>query len=203
MTKPVKRGWFTIPGIQEGERTLAEGIVGLELIGHNLHGQTVLDLGCAEGLIGHWCLERGAKTVEGLDGSVSIVRTGQGLAKKLGEKRLSVSWWNLNSDTSFPLMLDQYDVVLALSIIHKLKDPERFLDLCKRLARRWLVIRAPVPDIKVQDRDSHDWYRLDIPRRVSALADEQFTLVEQTPKAKVPWVGTFKRLSTEEWARLR
>ena len=198
----MKKGWFEIPGVQEGERTLAEAVEGLELIGDHLKGKTVLDLGCAEGLIGLWCLERGAASVYGLDAIPEFIRTGRRLASELGEKRIESHFWNVDSEIDPPIPVKSYDIVLALSIIHKLTDPELFLRRIKKLAKRWIIVRAPGRDIKVRDIDTREWYRLDIKSRLAAgYTEEQFGLVEQTPRAKVPWAGTFKRLTPDKRAR--
>lgn len=140
MRKRGEGGWFTIPGLQEGERTLEEGVRGLEPLAEHAEGASVLDLGCAEGLIGQWFLEHWAYRVDGLDASKPMLDVGRSLA---GPLPMTLQWADFNAPGTWPPMASQYDIVLCLSVLHKLREPRALLDYACLKARRWLAVRVP------------------------------------------------------------
>lgn len=113
-------------------RTPEEQLLGLEPLLADVAGKTVLDLGCAEGDISLRFMDSGAEVV-GWDNNEVFVRS----ALSKGVKAL---WFDLNKD-HWPE--GQYDVVLALAVIHKLKDPVKGLRNASSLARDLLVVRLP------------------------------------------------------------
>lgn len=143
------KGWLTIPGVQVGERTLAEQMLGLTPALIGLTGKTVLDLGCAEGLIGIEFAKAGA-TVRGLELQQQYVDMGNRLAAEAGlTDRCRFARHDLGDlnepviPASFPCP-DGADIVLALAIVHKLREPGRALRNMARLAKQRLVIRLPI-----------------------------------------------------------
>ena len=170
------KGWFVIPGVQEGERTLTEALKGFEFLRHELRGHMVLDLGCAEGLVGHWCLTHGAKTYDGIDVDDRKIETGRKLADTMGfgsEFMLFVA--DLNAPEPLPR---SHDIVLCLSILHKLSDPFPLFRYACNAARRWLVLRAPSSIVG----------RLYIVEEASAAG---FKMIAE--QAGQPWLGAFRR----------
>ena len=170
-------GWFTIPGLQEGERTLEEGVRGLEALAPHAKGSTVLDLGCAEGLVGQWFLEYGAAHVDGLDASELAIETGRRLSNGLP---MTFSQCNFDEPGAWPFMAPQYDIVLLLSVLHKLKEPQTLLQYAASKTRQWLAVRAPYPAVGALD--------------VLAYA-KRHGLELQSELGGKPWVGIFRRLS--------
>ena len=135
----MRKGWFDIPGEQEGARTLTEQMFGLEPAFESCAGKDVLDLGCAEGLIAREFVARGARTAVGIDNNEGFVVQARGLMD--GHPRLRFAFRDLNDlDDDF---VDVYsaDIVLCLAILHKLRLPGRSLALAARMARERLVIR--------------------------------------------------------------
>jgi SAM-dependent methyltransferase len=130
----MRSGWFRISGRQDGFRSLTEQMAG---IGPALDskGKTVLDLGCAEGLI---ALEfmRGGAVVHGVEFNRQLLE----VALDLG-----VPAWYFDLNEGLPEgCFAQYDIVLLLAIVHKLLDPAQKLREFSRLARERVVIRLPL-----------------------------------------------------------
>ena len=143
------KGWLTIPGVQNGERTLAEQMLGLTPALIGLTGKTVLDLGCAEGLIGIEFARAGA-TVIGLERQQSYVDMGNKIAAEMGlADRCRFARHDLADliqpeiPASFPCP-EGADTVLALAIVHKLRHPGNALKNMAKLAKHRLVIRLPI-----------------------------------------------------------
>lgn len=133
-------GWFEITGVQTGERTLSEQVVGLDLLLAEVPGARVLDVGCAEGLIGKWLLDHGAASVHGLEGHAPYIETG----RTLFGNAIRFDQADLNDVETWAKMLaDTYDIVLALNILQKLTDPARALRELAARADNLLALSLP------------------------------------------------------------
>jgi SAM-dependent methyltransferase len=130
------KGWFATPG-RPGDRTLSDQLKGLELI--DWRDRTVLDLGCAEGLIGLHALASGAKDVLG----VEIVPEHVAVARRvLVDPRATVITADLNTWPA-DYMVDDYDIVLMLAVLHKLRKPLERLAKFAAHCRGQAVLRLP------------------------------------------------------------
>lgn len=116
-------------------------MLGLEQVLNEASGKTVLDLGCAEGLIAAEMAKAGAARVEACDNNDEFVRTA--MQQEYEHRNLTVHWANLN-DGMPAWAAGGYDIVLALAIIHKLRQPAERLAEAAKLARSLLVIRLPI-----------------------------------------------------------
>jgi SAM-dependent methyltransferase len=134
------KGWFAIPGVQSGDRTLDEQIKGLEPMLADVKGRSVLDLGCAEGLISQVVLAHGAARLVGLDYNAGFVARAQQLVT---DARAKFGVHDLNAVAPHFYMSCHADVVLALAVIHKLKQPAESLKRWASLALHRFVIRLP------------------------------------------------------------
>jgi hypothetical protein len=125
-------GWFEIPGVQEGQRTLQEQMQGLEPVVMTVKGKSVLDLGCAEGLIMREMSRAGATVVHGIESNASLkLLRGQ-----------TIGLWNLNE--GLPNWLEsRYHIVLLLAIVHKMHKPVESLKEFAARAKERVVIRLP------------------------------------------------------------
>jgi trans-aconitate methyltransferase len=142
--KPPKKTWFPV-GRGPHERELRHQLQGLrhvidEVSVARKRGKqlTVLDAACAEGLIGLELLKAGACALHGVELVPERVRDANRLRGDLPatfERGDLMRWEPARS----------YDVVLALSILHKLPDP---LAVARRLGlacSRMMVVRLPPP----------------------------------------------------------
>lgn len=141
----LKKGWFKIPGVQEGDRSLADQMKGLERLVQAVRGKSVLDLGSAEGLIGIECVKAGASEVVGIESNPPLVEMARRMRGNLPEEsraRFSVLLEEVGAWANDPRRA-QHDVILALAIIHKLQEPNRALQSIAESARELVVIRLP------------------------------------------------------------
>jgi len=156
MAEPVIRGWFHRPGIQAGDRTLEEQMQGLEPLMAEIRSgvprgaewsgprkPTVLDLGCAEGLISQKCIEAGAASVIGLDVLQRHIDNAQSLGLDPHRARFAVGDMNKPPDEDEKACC-WADIVLMLAVLHKLRDPEKSLREWAQFAGSLLVIRLPL-----------------------------------------------------------
>lgn len=133
----MRKGWFEIDGVQTGDRTLEQQLEGLRPLFQMAPGKSVLDVGCAEGLISIGLHDLGAR-VHGIDvipehiAAANRVKGGRAILFDV-------------ADAAVYRPTRQYDIVLMLAVLHKLPNPSgaclRFADA----ARETCVIRLP-PD---------------------------------------------------------
>lgn len=111
------RGWFVLPD-RPGDRTLEQQLRGLDPLLAEVRNRSVLDVGCAEGLISIRAAEAGALFVHGLE----IVPGHVAIAQRLAEERnLPCTFTQANVNLYTPIQ--SYDIVLLLAVLHKLQDP--------------------------------------------------------------------------------
>lgn len=124
-----KTGWFDIPGVRRGQRSLAEQMTGLEHALAQANGKTVLDLGCAEGLIAIEFARVGATVtaVEQFDVHALV-------AQKLFTEHPTIDL--VQADYQEWKAPRSYDIVLALAVLHKAESVQDGL-------RKILSLTAP------------------------------------------------------------
>lgn len=138
----VPKGWFETRK-NHGDRTLAQQMIGLGALRKIVKGKTILDVGCAEGLIGFELLDYGALLVHG----VEIVPRQVYVARAIAIGRPVGTCGFIIGDVNTFKPTFEYDIVLMLGILHKLEDPEAS---CRRLvvaAKQLCVIRIPPSDV--------------------------------------------------------
>lgn len=177
-----KLGWFTTAG-RLGDRTLEQQLLGLDRLFAGCKGKTVLDVGCAEGLISIELARRGAAAVHG----VEIVERHVVVGNKLrGDLPVTFEVGDLN--TWRPRR--QYDTVIALALLHKLRNPTAACAALADAARSLVVLRLPPVDefVIVDDRSNRE------PHFVGdVLLKRGFTLAHQTRGPFNELVGYFER----------
>lgn len=130
-----KVGWFSTAG-RPGDRTLEQQLSGLGRLVENCVGKTVLDVGCAEGLISIYLAKAGALAVDG----VEIVRGHVDVARKLAGE-LPVSFECADCNVWRPRR--HYDIVIALALLQKVRDPSALCAALADAAREMVVLRLP------------------------------------------------------------
>lgn len=191
--KPPKKTWFPV-GRGDHERELRHQMQGLrhvvdEVTVARRRGQqlSVLDAACAEGLIGMELLKAGASALHGVELVPDRVRDANRLRGTLPatfEQGDLTQWVPRRS----------YDVVLALSILHKLPDPLAVASRLGQACGRMMVIRLPPPaegDDGGVIRDRRSGMRPFDLR--PALAELQLNLEEETTGYLGEWIGFWRR----------
>lgn len=141
--------WFIIGG-NGGQVPLKRQLLGLQNIA--VEGRTVLDVGCAEGLISFHLAGRGATKVHGVELRERAVEVAQSIAGYTGQSDRVRFWHGDLRDTDAALtqdgMEERYDVVLAMASIQKLgkQAVPALLRLAAACAGTF-VIRLPEPTI--------------------------------------------------------
>lgn len=130
-----KQGWFDLPG-RLGDRTIEQQLIGLDWLLENCAGKTVLDVGCAEGLISIELAKHGAVALHG----VEIVAKHLTVARDLAGD-LPITFEHGDGNEWAPSR--RYDVVLLLSILHKFKDPTERAAVFAKSCDDILVFRTP------------------------------------------------------------
>lgn len=138
--------WFKIPGEAQGDREPDEQMKGLGPLFAEVAGRRVLDLGCAEGLIGLECLKRGAAFVHGIEIVPGHIEVARKLYAEQDPARYSLQVGDLAEIAAGELASPevwQYDVVLALAVLHKFKRIAPVAEFVAAAARDLAVIRYP------------------------------------------------------------
>lgn len=185
-------GWYHLEGRPgHGHRTVEEQLQGIETLA-TIRPKTVLDLGCAEGLISKWMVEHcGAERVDALTYEAREVQLAKqlcaGLPIGVSECDLNkFAWWR---DMHPSRLLEGYDCVLVLSVLHKLRDPLFQLGQIAGLVKPggWLFLRLPAPVI-VHPKSGN--VRLDAADKMLRLG---FELLDQPRTCRDEWMGVYRR----------
>lgn len=138
-----RRWWF-------GQtRTLEQQLAGLDDLLNMVEGHTVLDVGCAEGLISIECAKRGARAVYGIELVSEYVDKARAAAFEAAPRSacagypVRCAFIQGDANTWTPDAGESYDIVLMLAILQKLSDPSAAVKRIASCARQLVVIRLP------------------------------------------------------------
>lgn len=137
-----RHGWLRIPGIQPyGDRSVEEQLLGLEHALIETTGKTVFDIGCAEGAISQSFARAGALDVLGLE----YVEDHLVVARKLCKDDTNIKFVraNLKDWARRHPNPRQFDIVLALGVIHKLWFPDVGAHFAAKSCSDLLCFRPP------------------------------------------------------------
>ena len=140
--------WFTTETTQ-GIRTLDDRTAGLEPLQKSIRTlQTVeevsvLDVGCAEGLIGDWLTLGKSSRLVGLEGDeIKVASAHEIYADQIADGRYEFIRGNADHLDECGIS-GSFDVVLLLAILQKLNDPMSCLEKAVRLANKFFALRVP------------------------------------------------------------
>ena len=139
-----------------GKWPLAERFKDLEYVFAHCRDATVIDFGCAEGVMARRCLDQGARLVHGLEIDESRVHTAAGLCVPYPDAyffiHADLDEWNEIREPASRVLLPRYDIVLYLGIQHHLARPQRLATLADAVAMagRIFAIRTTA-DVYRQD----------------------------------------------------
>lgn len=191
--KPPTKTWFDI-GRGASERSKHSQMQGLRHVFDEVRtarqrGQqlSVLDAACAEGVIGLELLKAGAVALHGFELVPERVRDANRLR---GDLPATFEVGDIN--TWHPQR--SYDVVLALSILHKLPDPTTVACGLANACNRMLVIRLPPPAEGDEGGVIRDRRSNFVPHDLrAALAPLGFNLEEETSGYLKEWIGFWRK----------
>lgn len=168
--------WFKIGGAH-GLRFLKEQLEGLDAVRAGCSRASVLDLGCAEGLIGKYLIDTcGADLVHGVE--LHPLRVEEANKQLAGYSNVKMIEGDLNEPEKISSDLGAepgvYDVVLLLAILHKLRDPAAALLWAAQRCKKLMAIRLPTAERVFATR--HDKKIIDVAKILGAnwhLLDEK------------------------------
>lgn len=129
-----KTRWFKSTSFGDGDRSLKQQLTGIDPA--IFADKTVLDIGCAEGLITKWVLQQGARSAHGME----IVPEHVDIARRLcSGLPATFEVGDLNVWES----KITYDIVLALAVIHKCNDPSAVCERIAGYAKELIIVRNP------------------------------------------------------------
>jgi hypothetical protein len=138
-----------------GKWPVARRLNGLDALLQACDGKSVLDLGCAEGVIARTFLDAGASLVHGFDIDEGRARSAAGLCN---DTRGQFRAGNLEDWAAFvarhgDMLLPAYDTVLYLGLHQHLKAATRMATLTGAAARAkvWFAIRMPEVVMKIDN----------------------------------------------------
>lgn len=167
------KGWFKVPGIRpDGDRTLKEQLMGMQPALDEAKGKTVLDLGCAEALISKEFALAGAREVVGIELLAAHLDVARKVCKGLPVAFVQAHLGDYMKAHPSP---PQFDIVLALGIIHKLDDPCVPLAYAANCAKDLLLFRAPAKATDGVVRSKHTQKPCNVPKcmRLHGFHDEK------------------------------
>lgn len=141
------KGWFKVPGIRpDGDRSIQEQMLGLERARAECKGKRVLDIGCAEACISAEFARAGAAEVVGIELLETHLQVARKICAGLPVRFICA---HLDSHMAANPEPERFDIVLALGIIHKLRDPAVPLAWAARSTADLMCFRAPARKEKV------------------------------------------------------
>lgn len=181
----VKQPWFG------GARSVAEQMMGLEAALAEARGKSVLDLGCAEGAISFAFARGKAGRVRAMDYNASMIAQAQAEQEEIGVHNLSFEVADFSDWIADPRALwGQFDIVLALAVLHKLSSPAAGAAFCADVCASLLVIRFPKGSSGRIRAKQHPHDTADVPK---ILTSKGFVRERKEVGPRGEWVQYWRR----------
>lgn len=159
----------------KGKRSAGSRLRGINEMKHHCRDKTVLDLGCAEGLISFKLARYGCRLVHGVDKNTRSLKAARQLFETGNrEEQITCEYAFHERDFSDPAevfsdasldLLSSYDIVLMLGIYHK-ADAEEGIEIIKSILPRcgeFLLFRGGIilhPKVaQLVKEDGYDKYK--------------------------------------------
>ena len=195
---PRKTGYYSLPGIRAGNWPIETRLRGLEELLGVARGKSVLDLGCAEGMISREFCQHGAAAIHGFEINLDQVRIARrevpkaaAIGTQIFFRRADIGNWDRFVVANRNLMLKQYDIVLLLAVLEKLPESNQdsILDGLMAFSRCWIALR-----IAPETRDNRE-----VLQKFSdngfELAFENDGVPDDPSGLGTGWLGIFRRRS--------
>ncbi|TMA66396.1 MAG: methyltransferase domain-containing protein [Deltaproteobacteria bacterium] len=115
----------------------------LQATGGNLRGRRVLDIACNSGFWSLQCALLGAEEVVGFDARPELIEQARYVQSVVGVENVNfrvLDFWQMSRET----LGGPFDVVLNLGILYHLPKPLEALELCRSLAREYMLLDTAV-----------------------------------------------------------
>ena len=138
----LRHGWFVIPDVQTGDRTVEQQTKALAPAIAECAGKSILDIGCAEGLVGREFVRAGARCCLGIDTVQDHIHVAMSQCEGLPMSfhLASIAQFE-NEPIPNPFGVEQYDIVLALGVAHKLEHPRVAIEVAARYCKDLMLLR--------------------------------------------------------------
>lgn len=186
--------WF-VGKNRPGDRTLKTQVMGLSSAQEMMSGATVLDLGCAEGIL----IEQYFKWCAALVHGVEIIEEAANDARELladfiVDGRCHIATGAIERLDIVEGLLDRYDVVCALGVMHKTRNVIDPLRNAAKRAGKFFILRNPPENGRVIGGHRQHGDRFDC---VEIIRDTH-TLIEETRGWNDEWIGYFSANNSKQ-----
>jgi hypothetical protein len=100
-----------------------------------INGSTVLDLGCATGAAGHWCVLNDCKSYTGVELQDNYYKTAKSLLPNCEIVQSDVIEFLKNTDR-------QWEVVISAGLMHGIFNPFQLISLLDKVSSEYIIIES-------------------------------------------------------------
>ena len=108
--------------------------------------KSILDIGCATGIIGLWCMAHGAKCYTGVDYDSTYIT----IAKECFDETPFSAIFYKNDALKFMKSAGRYDIVIASGINTRFENQRDFFDNLAPCAKETIIVESNLPGLPPQ-----------------------------------------------------